>query len=620
VGNAIIERKGARTALVTTAGFKDVLTFGREFRYDIYDSHLVLPPAIVKRRERFEITERVSADGRVAVALDRVEAEKVAKAIARGGYQSVAVCFLHSYRNDLHEKTMASTLRAACPEVHVSLSSEILPQLGEFERTCITTLNAYVQPVLKVYLEALRRRLESAGVSGRLFCMASNGGLLTAEIAGRYPIRLAESGPVAGALGAAHYSALIGQGDLLSFDMGGTTAKACVIVGSRPSIMNEFEIARVRRQAPGSGLPIRLPAVDMREVGAGGGSIARVNDFGLLTVGPDSAGALPGPACYGRGGKAATVTDASVVLGYIDPDYFLGGEMQLDVGAARRAVREVGAAARLTEVRAAAGIHEMVSQDMASALQTHAIEKGIDYRKFTLLAFGGAGPLHAHRIASLLGIGRVVFPANAGAFSAFGMLTAPLRFEVVRTLRTALHDLTGSMFSRVFSQLESDLLGVFELAGLAPRTVTLQRSIDVRYAGQGVELEVEVPNTISGAPDIAHRFAKLYAERYGWVLRGGMLEMVNWRCTAVGPVPEIAKGGRQRRLASARTTGHRPAYVPEARDYRDCPVYDRYALVQGQQIKGPAIIEERESTAWIGSDATAFLDSQGSIVMEVRTR
>jgi N-methylhydantoinase A len=617
VGNAIIERKGARIALVTTAGFKDVLTFGREFRYDIYDSHLVMPQPLVKRRDRFEVAERLSADGKVILALVDGEVERIVAEIASGAYDAAAISFLHSYVNDVHERAVAEALRRGCPGLELSLSSEILPQLGEFERTTITTMNAYVQPVARKYLANLQDRLRAIGLPPQLYCMASNGGLLTAETAGRYPIRLAESGPVAGSLGAAYYGTLTGTPDLLSFDMGGTTAKACVIVGNRPSETNEFELARVQRQVPGSGLPVRLPAVQMLEVGAGGGSIARVNELGLLTLGPDSAGADPGPACYGRGGSAPTVTDANLVLGYLNPDNFLGGQMQLDAVAAHQAIAKLAAELGLSEERAATGINEMASQDMANALRTHAVEKGIDYRRFTLLAFGGAGPLHAHRIASLLGIGRVVFPANAGAFSAFGMLTAPLRFDVVRTWLTPLAEIGSSEFAAVFSRLQSDLMSIFDESLLPSETVALSRSVDVRYAGQGVELEVALPANSLEPAAVAELFGKLYTERYGWALDGGTLEAVNWRCTATGPAPAVTLQASQRRAGSTSLASRRPIYVAEAGGYRECAVYDRYSLVAGDHVDGPAIIEERESTTWIGPGAVGSVDSNGSVLMEI---
>ncbi|HSR22739.1 MAG TPA: hydantoinase/oxoprolinase family protein, partial [Candidatus Eisenbacteria bacterium] len=440
VANALIERKGALTCLLTTRGARDALAIRREHRYDLYDLFLELPAPLVPRRRRWEVGERVLADGTVASPLDEAEVRRLAGRARREGVEAVAVCFLHSYRHPEHERRAAAILADELPGAPVSASCDVVPELGEYVRASTTVANDYVRPLMDRYLATLERRLRAAGLRAPLHLMLSTGGLATVETGRRFPVRLTESGSAAGALSAAFSGAATGERDVLGFDMGGTTAKACLVESGEPLLAREHEVARVYRFAPESGLPLRVPVIDLIEIGAGGGSIARVDRFGLPKVGPESAGAEPGPACYGRGGDRPTVTDADLLLGYLDPRFFLGGEMALDAGAARAAVGGLAAALGLDLDEAAAGVHRVVNESMAGAARMHSIERGRDIRRFALVATGGAGPVHAWGVARRLGIRRLVLPPSAGVASAFGMLTAPPAFDFARSLPSALAD------------------------------------------------------------------------------------------------------------------------------------------------------------------------------------
>src|SRR5512145_982537 len=432
--NALIERKGARTGLLTTAGFRDALEIGREGRYDMYDLFIDPPAPLVPRHLRLEVPERIAADGAVLRPLEATGARAAITALLAEGVEAIAISLLHAYRNPAHEGALARLVAEAAPGLPVSCSSEVVPEIREYERTSTTAANVYVMPLMSRYLDDLERKLADMGIPGGFYIMLSSGGIATPATAKRVPVRLVESGPAAGALAAARAARQAGEGRLLSFDMGGTTAKACVIDGSEPLLAREFEVARADRFKRGSGLPIRVPVIELIEIGAGGGSIARLDRMGLLKVGPDSAGAEPGPACYGLGGHEATVTDADLVLGYLDPDFFLGGRMRLDVEAARRAITDrVGTPMGTDLARSAWNIHRVVNENMAGAARIHGIERGKDLRAYPLYAFGGAGPVHAWHVGRTLKVPRVLVPFGAGAASALGLLSAPLAFDFVRT-------------------------------------------------------------------------------------------------------------------------------------------------------------------------------------------
>ena len=617
VSNAIIERKGAKAALLVTAGFRDILQCARESRYDVYDLAIELPEPVIPRDRTFEVRERILASGEVRLLLDEAQVQRLARRLRRERYESVAVCLLHAYRNPAHERRVAAILRAEAPTLFVSLSSEILAQSREFERACLTAMNAFVQPVVKGYLTRLEADLAALGFRGSYY-MGSQGGILTPGAAAEFPVRLLESGPAAGALAAALYGRLTGYPDLLSFDMGGTTAKACLVRGGAPLITTDFEVARVKRFMRGSGLPVRFPVVDMIEIGAGGGSVARADALGLLSVGPESAGADPGPVCYGRGGTEPTVTDADLLLGYLNPAYFLGGEMALDAAGAEVALERLGARLGLSAARAAWGVHEVVTANMAEALRVHAVEKGVSYRGMRMVAFGGAGPVHAYRIARILGLSRVIFPRAVGAFSALGLLSARLGLDLstsyVTDLATADLDRIRAVYRDMFEQLEP----LFAAAGIPLDQVERQVSVDMRYKRQGFEVSVPLPKAFLDVGDraaLAEAFETVYRETYGRSVAGAPIEAVHWRAAMTAPPPEFNLRIEDSAGAGEASKGSRPVYLGEARGEVKVPVLDRYRLRPGVRIEGPAIVEERESTIYIGPGAWAALDELGGLVM-----
>src|SRR5687767_8815730 len=492
--NALIERKGARTALLTTAGFRDAIEIGREGRYDMYDLFIDPPAPLVPRHLRREVDERIGADGAILRSLDESGAGAVVADLVASGVEAIAICLLHAYVNPTHERRLAGIVAALAPDIAVSCSSDVVPEIREYERTSTTTANVYVVPLMSRYLEDLERRLREMDVPGQLYVMQSSGGIALPPLARRVPIRLVESGPAAGALAAARSASERGEPRLLSFDMGGTTAKACVIDDGAPLVGREFEVARADRFKKGSGLPIRVPVIEMIEIGAGGGSIARVDRLGLLKVGPDSAGADPGPACYALGGRLPTVTDADLILGYLDGAFFLGGRMRLDREAARRAIDEhVARPLALDVVAAAWGIHRVVNENMAGAARVHGIERGKDLRGYPLFAFGGAGPVHAWQVGRILRVPRVLVPFGAGALSAYGLLAAPLAFDFVRTAPQRMAAADWAQINRLFEEMEAEGRRIVRGAGVADRDVTVRRTAEMRYLGQGHEVDVEIP-------------------------------------------------------------------------------------------------------------------------------
>ena len=627
--NALIERKGARTALITTAGFRDALEIAREHRYDMYDLRLERAAPLVPRYLRYEVDERVLEDGSVHRALDLDGAARVVDELRAQSVEAVAVCLLHGYANSDHERAIGQLLRERAPEIACSLSCDVAPEIREYERTSTTVANVFIQRLAESYLNRLVERLRELGIVGTLFVMQSNGGICTVDLACRLPIHIVESGPAAGALAAAYYGERMGQPDLLSFDMGGTTAKAGVIEAGEPLITREFEVARVYLFKRGSGLPIKAPVIEMIEIGAGGGSIARLSSLGLLAVGPDSAGSDPGPACYGRGGTAPTVTDADLVLGYLDPDFFLGGAMTLDRAAAHDAIAaHVAEPLDLDPLRAAWGIHQVVNESMAAAARMHAVERGKDLRRFPLFAFGGAGPVHADRVARILGCPRFVCPRGAGVTSAVGFLAAPLSTESVRTLPGKLAALDWSAVTDCLAEMEHEGRSVLE-ATLPAEQISVRRWADLRYSLQGHEMRIPVPGDNLGhasEPEIRAAFETEYESIYGRTPPGPEIEVVSWRVSCVGPLPElhlpeaptdaVDQPGSSAQAVSP-IKGHRPIYLPEESGLLSVPVYDRYALAVGARFDGPAVVEERESTAVLGPDTRAHVDESLNLVVEL---
>ncbi|MBH62285.1 MAG: methylhydantoinase [Alphaproteobacteria bacterium] len=635
VTNAVIERRGAATGMLATEGFMDIPDMRLELRYDMFDLRLKYPPPVVPRYMRAEVSERISYEGDIQTPLD----PGAARAAIRGliethGIEALAVCFLHSYLDSRHEDAVKALCAEEFPDLYVSTSSEVFPQMREYERWTTTMINAYTRPMFDRYLGRLEDGLEGLGFVGRFYMMTSNGGTVTPDLARRFPVRMMESGPAAGALMSAHHGRVLEIPDVLSFDMGGTTAKGALVRHHAPLKKYEMEVARVHEFKKGSGLLVKIPVIDMIEIGAGGGSIAEADERGLIQVGPRSAGADPGPACYGQGGEQATLTDANVVLGYLDPDFFLGGEMALDRAAAETAITgNVATPLGLSLTRAAWGIHEIIDEDVARAFRIHASERGFDYRGCSMVAFGGSGPVHATGVARKLRIPRVIFPLAAGVMSAFGLLVSPLSFEVLRSNLVFLDDLGDDWVESYLRLPVDEACGYLIEAGAPADDIRLTLRLDMRYHGQGYEIEVTLPTDcgpdLAGVAELRPRLQELfearYAEVFSEVLLEESLEVMNWKVEATGPETAASEGYAIAAAASAAATasaeaarkGSRPAYFPEAGDYVDAAIYDRLALTPGTEILGPAMIEERESTCVIGPGDVAHVDAHHNLIVEL---
>ncbi len=627
ITNALIERKGAKTALLTTEGFRDVLEMGTEVRYDIYDLFLERPVPLVPRRWRFEARERMDKDGHVLVPLDERGVKRVAARMRREEVASVAVVFLHSFRNPAHEQRVRTILRKELPDVVISLSSEVAPEIREYERMCTTAANAFVQPVTRHYVEDLEQRLAGLGYRRRMFLMLSSGGITTGEVAREFPIRMVESGPAAGVLAAAYYSRSMGLESVIALDMGGTTAKIGLVHKDRPTKANVVEVGRVERFKKGSGIPIRVPVIELIEIGAGGGSIAHVDALGLLKVGPESAAAEPGPACYGRGGREPTVTDANVVLGYLDPGYFLGGAMPLNAAAARRAVEtRLAKPLRLPLVDAARGVFEVVNQNMLSAMKVHIAERGEDPRKFYLFAFGGAGPAHAYELARALRMKGVVVPPGAGATSAMGLVVTPVSFDFARSLVTRLDRVSWDVLSAVFEDMLAEGRAMLREASVDPADpgVRFMRAMDLRHKGQGYELTVDIPDELyrrGSMAELAAFFYERYRNKYGHAHTNLPVELITCRVSVAGPVPQVPRelSRTQPAAGAGARKGTRPVYFPEAGRYVETPVFDRYRLTAGTAFDGPAVLEERECTVIAGPSCRVRIDSYANLFLDLDT-
>jgi N-methylhydantoinase A len=626
VTNALIERKGAPTALLASEGFRDSLEIGREHRYDLYDLQLEMPRPLVPRELRFPVPGRTLANGATLDGhdLDEAYVERLARELVDNGIEAVAIAFLNSFANpELERRAKAAVLRAA-PELRVALSSDVVPEIREYERTSTTVANVYVQARVERYLRDLEERLARLGFQGALLLLISSGALATVETAARFPVRLLESGPAGGALAAAAFGAVAGFEDLLSFDMGGTTAKFAVIDRGEPLLAHGFEVDRRYRFKKGSGLPINLPVIEMIEIGAGGGSIARIDALGLLKVGPDSAGADPGPACYGRGGTAPTVTDADLVLGYLDPGFFLGGAMTLDLNAARQAIQQgVADPLGLSIEDAAWGIHQIVNEGMAGAARVHTLERGGDPRRLPVFAFGGAGPVHAYRVAAALGSPRLIVPAGAGVMSAIGFLAAPVAFDFTRSFPGRLDTLDWERVNALLAEMEAEAAELLASAGVGEDEITHRRAAEMRYVGQGHEVRVPLPDGLLGpesVPAMRAAFETEYRRLYGRLGPPVAVEAITWRTVSAGPRPDLRLANAAPATGDVATAakGARQAYLPEEGGMAEVTVFDRYRLGPGSAFLGPAIIEERESTTVIGPGAAVTVDTEGNLVVEVK--
>lgn len=627
--NAILERKGAVTALITTEGFRDVLEIGYETRFDQYDLMLEKPKPLVSRERRFTVPERVDVQGRVLTPLDEAAVLDLLPALDVQGVESVAIGFLHAYANPAHERRCAELLQAERPDLGISLSSEVCPEIREYERFTTTTANAYVRPLMSTYLGELGDRLEATGITAPLLLMTSGGGLTTLETARKFPIRLVESGPAGGAILASEVATSFGLDKVLSFDMGGTTAKICLIENGKPESAREFEVDRSARFTKGSGLPLRIPVIEMVEIGAGGGSIARLDTLGRITVGPDSAGADPGPAGYGRGGSLPTVTDADIVLGKIDPETFAGGKVALDPTLAGAAVaRAIGEPMGLSAELAAFGVQEMVDETMASVARVHTVERGKVVADHSMVAFGGAAPLHAARLAEKLGITRVVVPADAGVGSAIGFLKAPIAYEVVQSRHQRLCQFDADAANALFSEMRTEAETVVRQA--APDAeLTETRLAYMRYYGQGHEVLVTLPNRALVAEDAAllqAAFDKTYQQIYRRIIPNAEVEILTFGLTLATRSGRTT-GGEVATATSLTSAGDRSPHRRGAQhlfdgdrgEMVDIPTYRRDDLIPGNRIEGPALIQEEQTTTLVTDGFTATLAADGSIIMEKRS-
>jgi N-methylhydantoinase A len=616
--NAIIERKGAKTGLITTRGFRDVLELGRELRYDAYDIFAEYPLPLVSRALRQEVSERVASDGRVIQSLEAQDVREVLSLLLAAGIESLAVCLINSYENPVHEKMIKEIVEREAAELWLSTSFEVLPQIREYERTCTTATNAYVKPITAKYLAKLSARLESLGFKGKLFIMLSSGGITSVETARQFPVRIIESGPTAAVIASQHYGRMFEIKDMFCFDMGGTTAKSCLIQKGHAGLVSTFEVGRVQRFKKGSGLPIQVPVVDLMEIGAGGGSIAKLSKMGLLQVGPESAGADPGPACYGRGGENPTVTDADLVLGYLDPEYFLGGTMPLDKAAAEKAIEEkVAKPLGTTTVEAAFGVHDLINETMAAAAKTHIAEKGGNPSIVTISAFGGAGPVHAYGLAKKIGAPRILVPPLAGVGSALGFFTAPVAFDLTRSHRVGLNSADFNEIERLFRELEEEGAVILQQAGKHEK-IMFERTLMMRFVGQGAETDLPIehkPFQQWEKEHIRELFDDAYKKLYGRTYPDTPVEFVTFKVRASLPQREF-------RIPPLRQTegrledcikGERPAFSLIRKAYIPFTVYDRFKLFPGAQMDGPAIIEEKESTIVVGEDSKAGVDEYGFV-------
>lgn len=617
--NALIERRGAKTALFCTDGFRHVLDIANENRFDIYDLLIERPEPLVPPFMRYPLPERIYSDGSVITPLDPQAVRALIPELRRQNVEAVAVSLLHSYKNPRHEQMIAEVLQQDAPDLYLTLSSDLVPEIREYPRTSTTVANVYVRPVIEQYLRSLETSLRHLGFTGQFLIMLSNGGTCTVETACRYPIYILESGPAAGALAAVHYGQQTAFGTLLSFDMGGTTAKSCLVEGGKPMTTTDYEVARMYRFKKGSGLPIKVPVIEMIEIGAGGGSIARIDTLGLLKVGPDSAESDPGPVCYGLGGKEPTVTDADLVLGYLDAGFFLGGEMTLQAEAARQAIDEaIAKPLGLEPIEAAWGIHQVVNENMASAARVHAIERGKDPRSYALFAFGGAGPVHACHVAQILEMSHVICPMGAGVASAFGMLCAPLAFDFVRSYYAALDAIDWPHANGLLESMEDDGRKLMQAAGVDPAEVDMVRRCEMRYAGQTHEISVELPSGLLGPeryPALLRAFEVAYNALYTEVQEGRLIETLNWRLTVSGPMPQVQLLTPPARGGDLRPKGQRQVYFPDG-GFRLTQVYDRYTLPVGARLFGPAIVEERECTVVVAPGFSAEVDDFANLIVQ----
>jgi N-methylhydantoinase A len=618
--NALIERKGARTALVTTAGFRDSLEIAWEHRFEQYDIYMERPDPLVSRDLRFGVPERVAADGAVLLALDEQAVRQVAAELRAQKIEAVAVCFLHSFTNEAHERRAGAILAEELPGVAISLSCEVCPEIREYERTSTTIANAYVLPRMAGYLGELEANLRNEGIPGPLLLMMSSGGITTVETARRFPVRLVESGPAGGAILALTVAAENGLAKAVAFDMGGTTAKLTLLDDLELQRSRQFEVARAYRFVQGSGLPVRIPVIELVEIGAGGGSIARIDALGRIQVGPDSAGSVPGPASYGRGGTEPTVTDADTALGRLDPKRFAGGAIPLHRDKAETALQSLAGPLDTNAQGAAAGIAEIVDETMASAARVHAVENGKDTAERTLIAFGGAAPLHAARLARKLGMKKVVVPVGAGVGSAFGFLRAPIAYEVVRTRHLRLDLFDARTVNELFTAMREEAESVIRLAAPKEKLVETRQAF-MRYRGQGHEIAVPLPNKpldIDAARELRRRFEETYEAVFGRIIPKLEVEALTWTLSLATDRPLPKPAGEAKPAGAPKANGHREVLDPASGRHENAAIHERTSLSAGMSLDGPALIVEDGTTTVVPQGFSARVNALGQIVLEDR--
>ena len=619
--NALIERRGAKTALITTQGFRDVIEMRTESRFEQYDLNLNLPEPLLPRQQRYTLKERVSAKGKVLIALEQADIEVLVEKIKSAGYESVAVGFLHSYLNDRHEKMVLDVLAKKLPDVMVSLSGEVSPQMREYERFNTTVANAYIKPLMKSYLGRLEGQLRLKGVQCKIFLMHSGGGIISIESAAEFPVRLVESGPAGGAVFAANIAARYGLDKVLSFDMGGTTAKICLIKNQTPKTSRVFEVARTYRFKKGSGMPISIPVIDMVEIGAGGGSLAHVDAMRQIRVGPESAGSEPGPACYNRGGDKPAVTDADLILGKLDPDNFAGSSIQLKAEHSSQALETtLGEVLDMDALTAAYGLAEVVDENMANAARVHAVENGEDLAEYTMIAFGGAAPLHAGRLCEKLGVNQLLVPPGAGVGSAIGFLRAPFSFEATRSVYMKLADFDAVLIKDLLSDLQTQATR-FVRSCDTDADIQAEFKVYMRYTGQGWEIPIALTAEQAKNPDrkaFETLFEVDYAKLFGRSVEGMDIEITVWAVNATTPPQVIAKLETISSQSQAEINSNRILFDPGLGETVEANVVLRERLQTGQSVNGPGVITEDETTIVLPASRTAICQTDGCIEVTIK--
>lgn len=618
VTNAVLERKGVETGFVTTDGFQDMLRIRNEGRYDLYDLNIKYPDPLVTRSNSYGARERIAADGSVMTELKEETVREIAGRLKEKGIRSVAVCLLHAYKYPQHEQRVAALLREEDPDIFVSLSSEVCPEMREFDRASTTVVNAYTRPQMAGHVAHLQREFAAKGIDRQVLWMTSSGGLVPSRRAADLPVRLIESGPAAGAVAAAEFGRTAGEASVLSFDMGGTTAKLCLIPDGEPNVGTDLEVAHYQRFRKGSGFPLKIQSIQMIEIGAGGGSIAAKNPLGLLDVGPHSAGAMPGPAAYQRGGTQPTVTDADILLGYMGTESFVGGSFKVSKDAAREAMTKLANSLDVSVERCAWGIHDLVNESMSKAAAMHATDLGVDPRSLPMVAFGGAGPVHAYGIAKKLGISRIICPTGAGVSSAIGLLIAPVAVDLSASHPMPLDAWDVDAMNRLLDDLAAQGAEVVSAAGVPKETITNRYTVDMRHVGQGHEITIVLPDRSlpkdEFLEELKNAFFKLYRELFGRTV-SAPLEVITWRLRASGEKDQVTRP-HETVVADARK-GSRQVFFQELGDYTDTIVYDHYKLPVGQDVPGPAIVEQRESTAVVGPSGVFHVDAHGNLVINL---